>query len=195
MVAKPPRATDSGLLTVTAGPPGVTLNTKVEVAVLRPSLTLIEIVVEPTAPVLGVIVTVRFGPVPPKTTLDPPSPSSTTAGLDEVWLSWSDPRAVSGSATVKAIGAVAVFLPVVCGPIALMVGAPDRPTLSVKLALAVLTGEPLSVTVKVMTDWPTTLAGVIVTERLVAADGPAGLTTMLAFGTTEVLEDEPVTVS
>src|SRR5262249_20602162 len=81
------------------------LRVKLVVLVEEPSLTPIVIVVVPVWLEVGLIVTLRVPPTPPKSMLE----LGTRAGLEELALMLRAPTGVSGSATVKEIGLVGVF--------------------------------------------------------------------------------------
>src|SRR5437867_1674336 len=84
---------------------GLTVNTKLLLAVRLPSLTVTVMVAVPVWLRAGVTVTVRLAPEPPKTMLA----LGTNAGLEEAPETTRLPAEVCASPTVKATGAVAVF--------------------------------------------------------------------------------------
>ena len=84
--------------------PGITVNTKLLVAVSVPSLTVIVMVEEPLRPGAGVMTALRPAPLPPKTILA----TGTSAASDEVADKVNAFGEVSASPTVNAIGAVGV---------------------------------------------------------------------------------------
>ena len=82
-----------------------TFNTNVSVAINPPaSVTVSVIVVMPNWPSAGVIVAVRFAPLPPSTMLA----LGTSVVFDEVAVTVSKSAPVSRSSTVKAIAPVGV---------------------------------------------------------------------------------------
>src|SRR5678815_1909735 len=83
---------------------GFTVRRKLVLVLLVPSLTVSVIVVVPKALVTGVIVTVRFAPLPPNTMLF----VGTSAGFDEPPLTVSEVAGVSKSPTVKPSAGVEV---------------------------------------------------------------------------------------
>ena len=85
---------------------GLTVRTKVSVAVLVPSLTVTVIVVVPIWPLAGVTVTVRFPPLPPKTMLA----FGTKVVLLELLFRVRLLSGVSASATVNGIAEVGVLI-------------------------------------------------------------------------------------
>ena len=89
-------------------PAAFTVTTKDWLAVNPPASCTVRVMVEePVWPVAGVTVTVRFAPLPPKTTLA----TGMTEGLEEAALNVRLPAAVSPSPTVN--GIAALLLPVV----------------------------------------------------------------------------------
>ena len=84
---------------------GLTVKTKLVVAVRLPSSTVMVMVEEPLPVVAGVTTTVRLAPLPPNTMFA----SGTRAAFDELPASDKLPGGVSASPTVKAIDEVGVF--------------------------------------------------------------------------------------
>ncbi len=83
---------------------GFTVNRKLIDAVSAPSLTVTVMVEAPLAPATGVMVTVRFAPLPPKAMFA----SGTSVVFDELPASVKVPSGVSASPMVNAIGEVGV---------------------------------------------------------------------------------------
>src|SRR5688572_25529806 len=139
----------------------------------------------PLWPVTGVIVTVRFAPLPPKTMLA----SGTNGALLEVPVTVKVATGLSGSAMVNAMAPVGVFSGVVWSFMLVMVGG-SLVAFTVKTKSVDAVADP-SDTVTVIVDVPLWLpAGVIVTVRF----APVPPNTILAVGTTAVLLDTPVSV-
>ena len=84
---------------------GLTVNTKLVVAMRLPSPTVMVIVEVPLPVVAGVMTTVRLAPLPPNTMFA----SGTSAVFDELPASAKLPSGVSASPIVKAIAEVGVF--------------------------------------------------------------------------------------
>lgn len=95
-----------------------TVSTKLEDAVLVPSLTVIVMVDVPLSPSTGVIVTVLAAPVPANEIFA----TGTRLTLEDVAVSSKLFNGVSASPIVKAIGSLAVLSAVDCGPMAEIVG-------------------------------------------------------------------------
>src|SRR5690606_13351912 len=87
---------------VLTGAGGLTVTTKLVLAVREPSETVRVIVAVPDWPATGFTVTVRLAPLPPSTMFD----TGTSAVFDEERLIVRLPAAVCASATVKEIGPV-----------------------------------------------------------------------------------------
>src|SRR5215831_7487083 len=96
----------------------LTVNWKLVLAVAAPSLTVRVIVVTPDWLAAGVIVTVRFAPLPPNAKLV----FGTSVRLDEVALTVRLPTGVSASPTVKAIVPEGVSSVSTCAGTLLIVG-------------------------------------------------------------------------
>ena len=84
---------------------GLTVKTKLVVAMRLPSPTEMVMVELPLPVVAGVMTTVRLAPLPPKEMFA----SGTNAGFDELPASAKLPGGVSASPTVNAIAEVGVF--------------------------------------------------------------------------------------
>ena len=164
----------------------VTVSTNVSLTPVVPSDTVTVIVALPLWFGAGVIVIVRFGLTPPSVMFA----SGTNARLSELAVTTSDPSAVSGSPTVKAIAPVATASAVTWGPMSLIVGGSSTPvTVSTNVSL---TAVVPSDTVTVIVALPLWFgAGVIVIVR-------SGLTppsVMFASGTNAGLSELAVTTS
>src|SRR6266511_3277723 len=166
-------------------PEGLTISTKVSLAVSAPSLTVTVIVAVPVCPAAGVTVTVRLAPLPPKTML----PLCTNVGLDELPLTVRLPAAVSTSPTVKLIAPVWVSSLIVWLARFEIVGA-SFTALTVSPKLVFVLDCP-SLTVSVIVAEPFWLvAGVTVTVRL----APLPPKTMLPLGASVGVDELPLTV-
>ena len=90
---------------IVGGVLGLTVNTKLVVAIRLPSPTVMVMVELPLPVVAGVMTTVRLAPLPPNTMFA----SGTNAGFDELAASARLPGGVSASPMVNAIAEVGVF--------------------------------------------------------------------------------------
>src|SRR5262245_61024521 len=102
-----PAASTSSAVAVAAT--ASTVTTKASLAVSAPSLTVTVIVLVPARLDVGVTMTVRLAPLPPKTMF----PSGTRVGLDEDPDTTRLPTGVSGSPTMNPIGPTATLIGVV----------------------------------------------------------------------------------
>src|SRR5438034_1404832 len=93
---------------------GRTVTAKLLLVLAFPSLTDTVMVAVPACAAVGVTVTVRLAPVPPKTMF----PLATSVGFDELPLTDKLPAVVCASATVKLIAPVCVSSLIV-GPVIL----------------------------------------------------------------------------
>ncbi len=120
---------------------GVTINGKLELAVLVPSLTVTVMTATPVWPLAGVTVTVRLPPLPPNAML----PLGTSAMLAEVPDKVRLAAGVSRSLTVKPRAGAAVLMRVfVPGRREIVGGVLSGRTVTVKAVLLDL--PPLSIT-------------------------------------------------
>ena len=156
------------------------VNVKAELALLVPSLTEIVICALPLFPAAGVIVTVRFWPLPPNTMFA----VGASVGLDE-----ADERArldagVSASPIVNGIAAVVWFIMPVWGEMAEMVGgAFGAWTVNRNPELTMLVPSLTEIVICALPAFP--VAGVTVTVRF----WPLPPNTILPVGTKVVFPD------
>ena len=169
------------------GADGLTVTVKAELVLFVPSLTETVICALPVWFAAGVTLTVRLDPLPPNTMFA----LGTSVVEEEVPDTVKRAAAVSASATVNGIAAVAWFAVTVCAAIPEIVGALLTVTcwmLNVKLEFAVFVP---SLTVTVIRVLPTWLkAGVMVSVRF----WPLPPSAMFALGTNVVEEEVAETI-
>src|SRR5205085_1958470 len=112
---------------------GSTVRLNMALAVAAPSLTLIVMVAVPNWFAAGVILIVRFAPLPPKRML----PAGTSIGLEDLAETTSAFAGVSRSPTVKGIAGLTVSSLIVWPPMAEIVGG-SFTALTTKLKLLLL---------------------------------------------------------